>query len=105
MYVPTPSGHLTLANEFYLETLTNPETKDVKAVKFRVAGVHFTLMLGRPDAPAAWGTYRPRGLIFRDQAREKRIELIWPFKTEQAVIYTKVGASKVRAPQWDCWKE
>lgn len=64
LHVPTPSGPQVLATEFYLETLVNPDTKEIKAVKFRIAGVHFSLVLGRPDSPAAWGTHRPRGLIF-----------------------------------------
>jgi hypothetical protein len=105
LYVPAPSGSQVLATEFYLETLTNPDTREVKGVKFRVAGVHFSLVLGRPDTPAAWGTHRPRGLIFQNETREKRVELIWPFNTDQAVIYTKVGISKGRAPQWGGWKE
>ena len=30
---------------------------------------------------------------------------IWPFNTEQAIIYTKVGVGNTGAPQWDGWKE
>ena len=105
LYVPTPLGSQVLATEFYLETLVNPETKEVKAAKFRVAGVHFSLLLGRPDSPAAWGTHRPRGLIFRNEQSEKRIEFAWPFDTNHAVIFTKAGISTARAPQWEGWKE
>ena len=105
LYVPTPSESLVLATEFYLETLVNPNTKEVKAAKFRVAGAHFCLLLGCPDNPGAWGTRRPRGLIFRNEQTEKRIEFEWPFATDQAVIYTKVGTSTERAPQWEGWKE
>jgi hypothetical protein len=100
-----PSGSQILATEFYVETLVAPNTREVRAAKFRVAGVHFTLLLGRPDTPAAWGNHRPRRLIFQDGIREKRVELMWPFKTEQAVIYTKVGVGSTGAPQWDGWKE
>lgn len=105
LYVPTPSGSQVLATEFYLETLVNPDTKAVLAAKFRVAGVHFSILLGRPDNPAAWGAYRPRGLIFRHKQSEKRVEFSWPFNTDQAVVYTKVGTSKERPPQWDGWNE
>ena len=105
LYVPIPSGSQVLATEFYVETLVNPNTREVKAAKFRVAGVHFTLVLGRPDIPATWGNHRPRGLIFQDGTREKRVELIWPFNTERAVIYTKVGVGNSGAPQWNGWKE
>lgn len=105
LYVPTLSGPQVLATEFYIETLVNPKTRDVKAAKFRVAGMHFSLLLGRPDDPASWGTYRPRGLIIRNKQCEKRIELAWPFETNQAVIYTKVGTSKAIPSQWQGWKE
>ena len=105
LYVPTPSGNQVLATEFFLEMLTNTDTREVKAVKFRVAGVHFSLLLGKPDNSVFWGTQRPRGLIFRNKQREKRIEFAWPFKTNHAVIYSRVGISKARAPQWEDWKE
>lgn len=105
LYVPTPSGRHALATEFFLETLVEPDTREVRAAKFRAAGVHVSLLLARPDNPAAWGTHRPRGLMFRDEQCEKRIEFSWPFDTVQAIVYTKVGTSKARAPQWDGWKE
>lgn len=105
LYVPTPVGPQVLATEFYLETLVNPDTKELKAAKFRVAGVHFTVLVGWPDEPAAWGTYRPRGLIFRQERCEKRVEFTWPFDADQTVVYTKVGTRKSRAPQWGGWQE
>jgi hypothetical protein len=105
LYVPTPSGPQMLATEFYVETLVNPNTREVKAAKFRVAGMHFSLLLGRPDNAASWGAHRPRGLVFRNEQNEKRIEFAWSFDTNQAVIYTKVGASKARPPQWQSWIE
>lgn len=104
LYVPAPIGTTVLATEFYIETLVRPDTKEVKAATFRVAGVYFTLVLGRPDNPAAFGTHYPRGLIFRNQQGEKRVEFAWPFNTDQAVIYTKVGASNAPAPQFGGWK-
>jgi hypothetical protein len=106
LYVPTPPGSQVLATEFYLETLVNPTAKEVKAAAYRFAGVHFSLLLGCPDNPAAaWGMYRPRYLIFRDSDAEKRIEFAWPCPTDRAIIYTRLGTSGVAPPQWDGWKE
>ena len=105
LYVPAPSGPQVLATEFSVETVVNPCTKSILAAVFRVAGVSFNVLFGHPDNPAAWGTYRPRGLIFRNGQTEKRIEFVWPFSTVQAVIYTKVGATKDSPPQWNDWKE
>ena len=105
LYVPAASEPQVLATEFYMETHVHPETRSVLAATFRVAGVGFHVLLGRPDNPEAWGTHRPRGIIFRDQKNERRIEFVWPFQTEQTVIYTKLGMSKERPPQWDGWTE
>lgn len=105
MYVPISLEPQTLAGEFFVETRVHPNTRSVLAAVFRIAGVGFHILLGRPDVPEAWGTYRPRGIIFHDQRNEKRIEFIWPFETNQAVIYTKIGLSKERPPQWSDWKE
>ncbi len=104
MYVPAPMGIHYLVPELFIETLVNPDTNKIMAAKFRVAGVHFSILLGRPDDPSAWGTHRPRGLIFRDGRYEKKTEFKWPFVTERAVIYTCVGPPEARAPQWDEWK-
>lgn len=61
LYVLTVPGPKVLARELAIETIVNHESMSIMAVKFRVAGVHFSLLLGRPDNPPAWGIYRPRG--------------------------------------------
>jgi len=105
LYLPIPSDQQVLAKELGIEILVYPETREVLAAVFRVAGVSFHICLGSPDNPSAWGIHRPRGIIFGNEPGEKRIEFVWPHLTEQAVIYTKVGATKERPPQWDGWKE
>lgn len=104
LYRPDTSEPQVLAPEFYLETHIDPTTKELLAMKFHFAGIHFNLMLRRPDNPAGWGTYRPRGLIIRDGTSEKRVEFKWPFDTNEAVIYSKVGTT-ASVPQWNGWKE
>lgn len=101
--VPTRTGSQVFAKEFYVETRVKSGSSEIGAVMFRVAGVHFNLLFGVPADPVAWGIHRPRGLIFLDGTTEKRIELAWPFDTEQAVIYTKVGTTKV-PPLHSDWK-
>jgi hypothetical protein len=105
MYAPMPAGGQVLANEFAIESLVNPETREIKACRFRVAGVHFNLVLGRPNIPSAWGVHRPGHLIFRRGTEENGITLTWPIPREQGVTYTKVGTTKERPPQWASWKE
>ncbi len=104
LYVPSPIGEQVLAKELSIETKVHPETRAVLAAGFRLAGVSFNILFGRPDNPSAWGLHRPRGLILQDGQQEARIEFIWPFATDQAVIYTKFGSTRERPPQWHDWK-
>ena len=105
VYVPIPSTVIVLAKEFYIETSVHPITNEVLAALFRIAGVQFMLVLGRPDHPASFGTLRPRGLIFRSLNKvEKRIDLQWPVNSKKAVIFTKIGTGNAVVPQWEGWK-
>jgi len=105
LYLPMPQGGQTLATEFAVETLVREGTKKVCAAKFRVAGVHFNLLLGKPDNPASWGIYHGRGIIFRCNGDEKRVGLRWPNGNDGAVIYTKIGSTSERPRQWRDWRE
>lgn len=105
LYVAPSAGPQVFATDFYFESKVNPETGDILCAYFRLAGVGFHLVLGRPDVPEAFGIYRPRGLIFKFPEREIRIEFKWPFATDQAVIFTNVGTSGEPPPQWQGWKE
>lgn len=105
LYIPSPTGTQVLATEFYLETFVDPENLKILAARFRVAGVLINLVLGQPDNPEYWGVYRPQYLIFRDVQNEKLIELAWPFHNNGSIIYTKIGSSRERAPQWSDWTE
>lgn len=105
LYVSGPGGVHVLAKEFYVETLIDPSTGEIKAAQFRIAGVHLTLLLGRPDRLHPWGHYRPRGIIFdypKDESR--RVEFRWRKPSDQAVVYSKIGVTTASAPQWDGWK-
>lgn len=105
LYLPVPSSAAVLAKELDIKTHANPATSEILAASFSVAGVSLRTVLGRPDSPLAWGLHRPRGLIFNNEAGEKRVEFLWPHVREQAVTYTKVGSTKERPPQWAGWKE
>jgi hypothetical protein len=77
LYISLSSKSKVLATEFGVETLVNPNTNKTCAAKFRVTGVDFNLLVGRPDHPSAWGIFHPQGLIFRREHDEKRIQLRW----------------------------
>ncbi len=105
LYVPIPTGSQVLVNEFSVESKVHPRTRAVLTAAFRVAGVHFSLLLAVPDNPAAWGHYRPRGVIFETAVGERAVELIWPDASEVAVIYSRIGSTAARPPQWAPWNE
>ena len=105
LYVPSPTEQLVLAKEFAIDTLINPATKDVLALKIRVAGVPFSLLLGTPDDARAWGTFRPRGLTFITPTIERQIEFAWPEATNDSIIFRKTGTSNQPPPQHKGWKE
>jgi hypothetical protein len=105
LYVPALLGVRVLAQELSIETTVHPETRVILAAKFSIAGVVLWLLLGRPDDPAAFGNYRPRGLIFQHLREEKRVEFLWPFETNVAVYYRKIGSNNLSPPQWDGWKQ
>lgn len=103
--VPIVSGSQVLATELYVEPKIDPETRRIVAVTFRVAGVVFNLLLKPLDNSEVWGACRPRGLIFREGQEEARVEFVWPFVTEHAIIYTKIGSTLEAPPQWQGWQQ
>ena len=105
LYFPSSLDPQVLANEFFIQTFLHPDTRVVLASTFRIAGVCMNFALGRPSKSNNFWNYRPRGIIFQLNKTEKRVEFIWPFDTNEAIIYTKVGSTKERPPQWQGWKD
>ncbi|MFC7049220.1 hypothetical protein [Emcibacter nanhaiensis] len=103
LYLPVQLGSQIFSTELYLETLVNPETNEILCCKFKIAGVGFNLLLGRPDDPASFGLYRPRGIIFDIPNMEKRVELDWDIENNNAVIYKKIGKTDRNPPHCDDW--
>lgn len=105
MYVfHSPEAEI-FSSDLLIETKINPTTKEILAASFRVAGIAFNLLLGRPDHPQAFGTYRPRGLIFQHGQEERRVEFQWPFQTDRAVIYKCIGTTTFSPAYYEGWKE
>lgn len=104
MYVAQPAGPQVLVKEVYIETKVHPVTGHILVASFRLAGVAFYLLLGRPDHPQAFGIHRPRGIIFRLPDEGRDVEFLWPFHTEAAVIYTKLDQTGAEPPHWADWK-
>lgn len=93
MYAHNPGGPQVFTKAFQVELRTHPETRAVLAAHFFYAGASLFLMLAKPDHPEAFGVHRPRGLIFKQDAVERRIEFLWPFHTNEAMIYSRIGTT------------
>jgi hypothetical protein len=106
LYVFLSPNVEVFTRDLLIELRKHPQTNVILGGMFRVAGVTLFLLLGRPDKPAAFGIYQPRGLIVRRGEDERRIEFIWPFRTEAAVIYTSAGPpTKDKPPHHNGWTE
>ena len=78
LYVPLLPGKAYLSEqEFELMPLIGPDGQ-VSTVRFGLARMPFTLMLGRPDEPAAWGIYRPSEINLGSWMAKRTLRLLWP---------------------------
>lgn len=105
LYVGTSGQQEIFSRDFLIETKVNPKTNAILAALFRFAGVTFYLLFGKPDDPNAFGFHRPRGFIFRHGEEEHRVEFLWPFETEQCIMYTNIGRTSEPPPHHEGWKE
>lgn len=104
LYIADGAAPKIFAKDIYFATRVHPDTKRVLAVFFDIAGIGIWLLLGRPDDPDAFGVHRPRGLIFNLPEGERRIDFLWPFRTDRAVTYTKLETTKEDPPHRVGWK-
>lgn len=77
LYVRPIEGEFALSErEFEAVPLTAPDGR-VLAVNFRLARMPFTLVMGTPDHPEAWGIYRPSGVSLGNDRAQRRLEFSW----------------------------
>jgi hypothetical protein len=77
----------------------------VAAVKLFIQGLPFTLMLGRPDNPAAWGVWRPAKITMRSPAGDIKILFRWDNRgSSQKIELTKTGTYDGDSPNWAEWE-
>jgi hypothetical protein len=104
MYCDHSSDEYIFVKDVHIQAFTHPETKRVLVAQFYFGGVCFNLLLGKPDPPRAFGMYRPRGFIFTIPQGERRIEFLWPFITDEALYFTRVGTTSDVPPYRSDWK-
>ena len=92
LYVKPPDGQFYLhENEFETQSVSHPETDEIKAMHFKLARVPFTLVVGNPDVPFSWGTYRPSAIIFRKNSAHYVANFTWTnTPTGPPIIYDRL---------------
>ena len=78
----------------------------IVAVDVYLQGLPFTLCLGPPDHPEAFGFFRPKGLAFRLSGGEKRIEFNWDdhHSRDVGVFLDRTGTYLGNPPSWREWE-
>jgi hypothetical protein len=104
LYFASPTTPVVLAREFFVGTWVHPQTRTMFAAEFRVTGLVCRIALERPDSPERFGTFRPRGIIFRLPTCERRLEFVWPSPNNRAIVFTTDGKTTDRPPQFEGWK-
>jgi hypothetical protein len=80
---------------------------ELKALDFSIHNfVHTYLVLGQPDNPLAWGTYRPHNLVFKSTTSrvDHNIGLNWMVdRGDLAVFYTRIDSTDKPPPNREPW--
>lgn len=104
LYVKIPDGRIYHSTSFAFQPRTHPETNEVKAAEFVFHGFQFSLLLGNPKHPEAWGIHRPRTLYFTDGSIEKVIEVCWTQPKHTSFIkFERQGTYDGAPPDWPRW--
>jgi SEC-C motif len=103
LYVPL-KGVAYHSDSLSVIPLTNPVNNEILAVKFEINGLPINLVLGTPDNLEAWGTYRPRTLIFHQRGVNKYLELSWQDnKNNDYVFFDRQIPYDGPPPDWPEW--
>jgi hypothetical protein len=99
LYLPIPATARIFSREISIETDVNPVTNEILNCRYGMAGVSFNLLLGKPDAPSAFGFFRPKEIIFKLPDSKKHIELKWfGQKNKHTVMYSTIGTTEEDPP-------
>lgn len=95
LYVPMArEAYPTVLSEFEVIPISGSDGSGIIGAHFKLASIPFTLILGKPDDPSAWGIYRPRELIFHDNRFGHFLRLAWPEgEIGSPIQYIRLGPS------------
>lgn len=104
IYVAVPTGVAFHYESFSFKPFSHPETEQVLAAELTINNFVFYILLGRPDSTSAWGTYRPRTLIFERDGVQKFIEMSWcDPRLQRYVAFSRYGSYSGPPPGWPDW--
>ncbi len=93
LYVEPPERpFVTAADEFEVVPLSASDGSGIKAIRFQLARIPFTLVMGKPDQPGSFGMRRPRAVVLQNEFARHTLRLTWPAgNTSEPIIYTRLG--------------
>jgi hypothetical protein len=104
LYATLPDKQIYHSRSFAFVAKTRPDNYNVLAAEFVLHGIQFSLVLGKPNQPAARGIYRPRTLRFSNDAVEKLIEISWESSIyNEYLLFTRVGKYDGPPSDWPEW--
>jgi hypothetical protein len=98
----TPIDH---TDSLLIQTRVDQARSLILAADFLIQGVPLTLVLGKPDNPAAFGIWRPGQIIFKSSTGTLLVNLSWQDRCSgQPVTLTCTGTYDGHPPNWKEWE-
>lgn len=102
MGASTPIYH---TDSLLIETRIDANRSLMLAADFFIQGFPFTLLMGEPSDPKAFGIWRPGHLVFQSPAATQTIRLAWQRDgSSELVSLTRTGTYDGHPPNWKDWE-
>jgi hypothetical protein len=104
LYFPVTPAPIYHTDSLLIQTRTDAAQSLILAADFFIQGIPFTLLLGKPSGPRAFGIWRPGQLVFKSPLATQVINLVWQDKCSgEAVTLTRTGTYDGHPPNWRDW--
>jgi hypothetical protein len=105
LYFPVgASSPIYHTDSLLIETRVDQARSLILAADFFIQGIPLTLVLGKPDNPAAFGIWRPGQIIFKAPSATQLVNFSWQDKCSgKPVTLTRTGTFDGYPPNWKDW--
>jgi SEC-C motif len=100
-----PETTLYHSDSFGIETNVAPD-KTILMARFVVRGLPLYLVMGKPDDPNTFGTWRPSFIVFEDRKIKKVIQFSWNLPSSDHIVsLRRNGVYDGPPPDWEPWTQ